>query len=221
MQPLEMDRPTWPAVRIGGILAVIAVAMLAAACAHMAIDALGDVLLEHDSYDDLAHDTRSVAGAIALAALLLAGARGMYEAVRCALGRAAARRVAVDLPLPAVISAVVVLAIPILIAMEAVDAILAGTPTLDLSALLGGSIALGLITTAATAALAAIGATTLLRWCCSTQALLVRIIVACCVTRPARCSAGIARRADGHVGAVPATVHGRHAAKRGPPLLVS
>jgi hypothetical protein len=209
------------AVRAGGVLVFFAVAALAAACAHVAIDALGDVLLAHDTYDDITHDARSVIGAVAFATLLAFGARGMYDAVCAALGRCAARRALVAVARRSAIGAIVALAIPLLLAMEWVDAFLAGAPTSDLTALLGGSIALGLSTTVATAVLTGLVATALLRWCCSTQTLLVRIMVAWCVARTAASGAGFLRCGDRYIRPIPAPVHARHAAKRGPPLPVS
>jgi hypothetical protein len=142
-------------------------ALTAALCAHLGIDALGDRLLRHDTYDGVAHGSRWIvagaAGAImaACVAAAFAGAvreaRGSVERLRAAL----LSRVA--LPAWTFYGAVVMLALIALCGMEASDALVAGGPAQDLRQLFGGSLALGAATTSISALLCALAARLLVR----------------------------------------------------------
>jgi hypothetical protein len=200
---------------------MVAVAALAAAFAHMAIDALGDVVLAHDTYDDVAHDSRTVVAAIAAAALLGAAARSLYVALRSALGKSGARRAFRIARRARFVGSVVALSGPFVLAMEAADAAIAGRTVDDLRDLCGGSIALGATTTAAVAlgvalaALAAIGffCRSRTRWA---RALALLVLARRCGGSRFTCPAGRRRR--------PRLVRSliiRNAAKRGPPMLLT
>lgn len=214
-----MSRSQSVAFRLGGALCVVAVAALAAALGHIAIDALGDVLLAHDTYDDIAHDSRTVGAALAACVFLGAGARSVYLALRSRLGYRSARRV-FRIESPVRFAALVVaLAIPGVLGMEALDAALAGRCVDDAGDLFGGSIVLGLTTTIAVALVVAIAACVLLRFFSSTQALLVRAVAELFQLR-GRCGAGAFRRQQRRRASLGIPlVFLRHAAERGPPLL--
>jgi len=118
-------------------------ACIAAVLAHLAIDVAGDYLLPVDTYDVLAHGSR---GATTLVALLVACA-AMWAIVRAALaevrGSPGALREALKSALPdspfRFALVVIGLSAPILLAMGALDASLAGKDLDDLGDLVGGS----------------------------------------------------------------------------------
>jgi hypothetical protein len=123
-------------------------AALSALLAHLAIDALGDVWLADDAYDHLAHGSRALAffavWTAALVALILA-ARAAWREAR---GSNGALRELLRATLPAShrrhAALVMVGTLLLVVSMEALDALLAGRPTVDLADLLGGSLGLGL-----------------------------------------------------------------------------
>lgn len=122
---------------------VLCTIALAAVLAHITVDVLGDHLLVHDTYDDIAHGSRQkfslVAGLAALGSFiaLLRGAlreiRGERNTLRAILLGAVPRPTLVSL---AVLIAGTLCAMGV---MEAFDARLAGVPIDDLGDLLGGS----------------------------------------------------------------------------------
>jgi hypothetical protein len=213
-----MSRSQSVAFRLGGALCVVAVAACAAAGAHVAIDALGDVLLPHDTYDDIAHDSRTVTAAAAVAFLLAAGARSIFVALRSAIGRRSAQRAfRIASPLRFVIT-VAALAVPLVLAMEALDAFAAGRAVDDLGDLFGGSIVLGLGTTVGVALAVAAAACAGLRFFCSTRALLVSVVAGLFQKRAAAAPVFTWRSRRRDCLIVP-TFDLRHAAERGPPIL--
>lgn len=149
-------------------LALLCGAALAAACAHLAIDLAGDVLLAHDTYDGVGHDARSVFGAAGLAAAFAAAFRLLLGALD---GGSTARRRLGELRrdlLPRLgwrfVGATVAGAILALVAMEIFDQRAAGRPIDDLGDLLGGSVALGLTIVTLAGALVATLLRVTLRW---------------------------------------------------------
>lgn len=123
-------------------------ALGAALLAHVAIDAAGDYLLPHDSYDDVAHGSRGLVGGTLLALLLATSAVASRAVLRRARGSERALCTALQAlrPRNAVLFAgtVVALALPFLIGMEGLDVISAGGRIDDVGDLLGGSPILGL-----------------------------------------------------------------------------
>jgi len=203
--------------RAAGALCAVAVAALSAALAHLAIDIAGDYLLPHDAYDDVAHDARTVVAAAAAAFLLAGAARSLYTSVRAMLGRRGAVA-AIRIGSPIVfVGAVIGMSVPLLLAMETIDALAARRDVDDLGDLFGGSIALGLGTTLAVAALVAVTAYAVLRFFLRTRAAVARAIGGLFQTRERASQhpfTGLARQGR-LVVARPAPT--RHAAKRGPP----
>jgi len=131
-----------------GVLALAAGAT-AAAVAHWAIDAAGDVLLAHDTYDGLAHHSR--AGFLGLAILLaaLAFLRYLWQAYH---RRAGSMRV----PALPFVASVVMMSVLGTIAMEAIDAAAAGVAIDGIDDIFGGSLALGLSATVLTGIVSAL-----------------------------------------------------------------
>jgi hypothetical protein len=120
----------------------------AALLAHVAIDLAGDVLLAHDTYDDVAHHSRESAFLICS---LLAFAL-LWRTVRAARAELAGRHGALRAVLRAAVPAngrgfvcgVMAGTLPALLAMAGLDAIFDGTAIDGIEDLLGGSVALGL-----------------------------------------------------------------------------
>jgi len=206
------------AARAAGALFALAVAALSAAFAHLAIDVAGDYLLPHDAYDDVAHDSRTVVAAAAAALLFAGAARSFFTSVLAALGRGGSPGAAIHVGSPvAFAGAVTALSIPLLLAMEALDAFAAGRDVDDLGDLFGGSVLLGLGTTLAVAMLTAVCAYAVVRFFLHARAAVARALCGLFLPRE-RASLHeftlLARRRC-LAGARPAPA--RHAAKRGPP----
>ncbi len=156
------------------------VALCAALAAHVAIDVVGDVLLPHDTYDDIAHGSRVFVASGAVAFALVAAFFGLRALLRDACGSEAAfcASLAATMPRrPLAFFAAVFAATPAILAgMEALDAVLAAQRIDDVGDLLGGSLALGLSVTALAAlAAAALGWVALRRLAC-VRPTLVRIL---------------------------------------------
>jgi hypothetical protein len=201
------------------MLAIIAVAIVAAAISHVAIDWLGDVLLAHDTYDDVRHESRTVTAALAAAAWLVAATASLHAKLTSALGRRAASRVFVQSP-RRLCALVVPLAITLVIAMELVDTLLARRPVAGLDELLGGSIALGLSTSSTVAFAIAITAGALLRFFLCTERLLVHAVWGLFQSRERRAISAFLAIARRHARVFVRLVVRRHAAKRGPPSIL-
>jgi hypothetical protein len=137
-----------------------------AALAHLAIDVVGDYALAHDSYDNLAHDSRGLISGIALAIAIFLAGRGLRHCCEIALrnrarlpatpGRA---RELLGFTLAAVAASLFL--VP---AMEWFDGRLDGVPIQSLSAAFGGSLLLGVVTTALCVGLVAALVYALARW---------------------------------------------------------
>ncbi len=158
---------------------------IAAVIAHLAIDVLGDVLLTHDAYDAVAHDSRAVVVVVALALL----ACGLCRFLITQVGRSRLSRLAVRAELRALVPVsrvqFVLLAIVttcvLLVGMEAADTMASGAWPDDLRELVGGSFSLGL----SVVAVYGVGVAAIVRECCvwfaradSLIVALVRFIVA-------------------------------------------
>ena len=167
------------ALRLGVPLAA---ALLAALCAHVAIDVAGDYVLAHDTYDAPAHGSRWLAS-IGLAALACAG---LWALVRATLaetrGSRGALRAALGSALPigplAFVLGVTAAALPLLLGMAWLDASFAGIGVDDVGDLLGGSIPLGAGLTIAFAVAAALGTRKLIAFLSRFHRSIVRVVEA-------------------------------------------
>ena len=199
---------------------VFVTAAFAALIAHVAIDALGDILLAHDSYDDIGHGSRTLISCIGLAILVCAGLHRLIalldetRAGRSLEGRhtALARHAGV-----AYTALVVGATFILLVGMESVDLALAGQPLGDAGDLLGGSIVLGIVVTLPAALAVAFGAWRVFRWATLAEFMAIRIIKALLVLGPRRhIATGIRSRAPlRHRVNAPALE--RSTSRRGPP----
>lgn len=215
-----------PQTRLFAAFMAVLTACGAALFAHVAIDIAGDVLLAHDTYDGLDHQSRGemvAGGLIALVGLLLrlvwralAEARGGYAARRLRFeemfGRSAWRFAL----------AVAFLALPALMAMEYVDVSAAGGRIDDVTDLLGGSLPLGSSLTALAAALCAATVRRIARFVLSKQDVLVAVIGRLIVSQRRLAVATSAyatpsRRRPSHRGR---SILSRRSGKRGPPALL-
>jgi hypothetical protein len=212
-----MQRPRSIAPRAGSVFAVVATALLAAALSHVALDALGDVVLAHDAYDDVAHNGRSVAAGIAGAGFLAAAARSAYDAVLSGLGRRAACRAFQIASPPRFCAAIIAIAMAFVLTMETLDAAVAGHPVTDVDDLFGGSIALGIGTTIAVTLAVALAAVAALRFFCTTSTLLMRVVSGFFQPRGRGSIQALSALARRRTPIFVRLVVRRHAAKRGPP----
>jgi hypothetical protein len=159
-------------------LLVAAVAM-AAAVAHGTIDVFADYLVDHASFDDVgSHESRSILVAVALVAAGIVALRGLK--ICC---EAAARRTTatpnppgwrIGLAFAGATALLTCLAVP---AMEWLDTSLAGGTLDGLTDAYGGSLLLGLASSAACAAIVAFVIFGIVRWLLSHHARIVAAIV--------------------------------------------
>jgi hypothetical protein len=129
------------------LIVPLVAALSAALFAHVAIDVAGDYLLPHDTYDDIAHGSRTlVLGGVAAMLVLLASI-ALSAAIREARGSIDAFRKVVlsclDLELRWMFVLTAICATITLIAMEGIDVHAAGGAIDDPGDLFGGSIILG------------------------------------------------------------------------------
>src|SRR5690242_578898 len=130
-----------------GIAVLFSAACVAAVLAHYAIDAAGDYLVPHDTYDHIGHVSRSIAALVAAGLTLfvafvflvaaLADARRFRGTLDAVLG-ASGLRTPLGLAL-----AIVPASFLVLVAMESIDGRIASGVQPGLASALGGSIALG------------------------------------------------------------------------------
>ena len=153
--------------RITLALLVTICGAIAAVFAHLAIDGFGDVLLTHDAYDGVAHDSRAVVAVLALGLLACGLGRFLIAHVhgptlsRLAI-RAQLRALVPGSRLQFVIAVIVATSV-LLVGMEAADSVAAGVRPEGLRELIGGSFSLGL----SAIALCAVGVAVTARECCS------------------------------------------------------
>jgi len=141
-------------------------AAAAAALAHFAIDIVGDYALPHDTYDNLQHGSRELLSGLALVLAVALAARGLR--ICCEI--AAINRTRILRPplrmwevFGFLFGTVAVSAI-LVPAMECLDGGLAGVPVRELDDAFGGSILLGLGTTAVCAGAVALLVYAVARW---------------------------------------------------------
>jgi hypothetical protein len=158
-------RPVRVGVRTLAYLALCAAAA-AAALAHFAIDIVGDFALSHDTYDNLPHDSRGLIAGLALVIAAVLARRGL----RSCFEIAAANRTRIRQSAPGAaiaigfVLSVVALTATVVPAMEWLDGRLGGVPVEELADAFGGSIFLGLGTTAVCAAFVALLVYSIASW---------------------------------------------------------
>jgi hypothetical protein len=202
------------------VLLALCAATAGAALAHATIDVIGDYVLSRDTYDYVSHGSRELVTFIALllAVALVAGGLGKC----CEIATFSRAKVtAPSFGLRAVLAAVsgaCALSVAIVPAMECLDGLLNGIPVRNLSDAFGGSMALGLGTTAICAMLIAALVFVVARWLISHRDTIAGIIETLISRRVAS-----DRPARGEVvGQLfaprrPRTPHALKRCKRGPP----
>ncbi|HZZ00659.1 MAG TPA: hypothetical protein VFE36_13910 [Candidatus Baltobacteraceae bacterium] len=138
---------------------VLVTGAISAILAHFVIDAAGDVLLAHDTYDGIAHHSRAVFGGIVVAIAAVVALRYLWEALdrRCTSLSELLRRLrfARGASPWRFVALVVAVAIVALLAMEYADALSDRVVVGGFEDLLGGSIWLGLVSVIVTGIAAA------------------------------------------------------------------
>jgi hypothetical protein len=210
-----------------GFRTLVSLALCAAAAgavlAHVAIDVVGDYALANDSYDHLHHSSRELISgvALAIAAILVArGLRGCCEIAqrnRTRLAQTAyGMREAVGYSIGAVAASCVL--VP---AMEWLDGRLDGMAVRQIGDAFGGSLFIGLITTAVCASLVATLIFALARWLISYRDAIVAILETLM-----RWSGDAVRRLSCELDRYRLTFrrrasHASRLSKRGPPVALS
>ena len=221
----RLEARAWmPSQALSAALLLMAVCV-SALTAHMVIDAAGDFVLRHDTYDDVAHASRIWAVLAAVGLLSAGGFVLLWSSLESALldHTRATRISGVRLGFvrhPVWIGvAVLVLSIAAVMGMECVDVLLSGHAVSGVSQALGGSAWLGLSVTSLCALLSAAGALRFARSIDRARAVLVRAFAALVIQwriRPlkvAPCAAPERRFLYR-----PLTVYLGRAHKRGPPV---
>lgn len=150
----------------------------AAAAAHFFIDVLGDYALKHDSYDHLRHGSRELVGFLAVVLAVVLAVRGF----RTCCEIAARNRSRIRTPAApageglAFVVAALGLSAAFVPSMEWLDGTLAGVPVLTLGDAFGGSLLLGLTTTAFCALVVAFVIYRFARWLISHRDSIAAII---------------------------------------------
>jgi hypothetical protein len=168
-------------VRIGFrtlVSVVLCAAAAGAVIAHVAIDIVGDYALAHDSYDDVQHGSRAFVSGAALTIAVFLAARGLSAC--CAI----AARNRTRLPSPPCGARELLMFIlasvsgsSILVpAMEWLDGRFDGMPVRQIGDGFGGSLLIGLVTTAACASLVAALIFALARWLVSYRDAIIAIL---------------------------------------------
>jgi Trk-type K+ transport system membrane component len=193
----------------------------AALVSHAGIDMLGDFLLPHDTYDDVAHASRSLLCCAGLALLgtaavwLLCGALDEVARREHAGERLDVRR---RYPVAWHLMLVVGGTLALLVGMEYADVTLAGRSISDAGDLLGGSLPLGTSVVLAIACAFAFATWQIADWALGLERALVRAISAWFTTHTRRPDAAASRARRARPTARVAAGRVRSVAKRGPPL---
>jgi hypothetical protein len=146
--------------------------------AHASIDLLGDYALARDSYDHLAHGSRELVSGIAIVIAIVLAARGLRNCCEvAAANRARVLRVAFGIrECAGYVLAAIVATCALVPAMEWLDGRLDGVPVAQLDDAFGGSLILGLATTALCASLVALLVFSVARWLISHRDAISEII---------------------------------------------
>lgn len=163
------------------IVLLIAGVAASAAFAHYAIDVVADYLVDHASFDDFAgHGSREVAGILAIvlgAALAVRGFRLCCDALAARRGPAAGIQPPGWWMLVPFAAATVLAACAAVPLMECIDARFAGEAVDSLADAYGGSVPVGVVTTALCALAVAVTLFALVRWLLSHRERIVAVIV--------------------------------------------
>jgi hypothetical protein len=157
---------------------MLCAAAAASAVAHLLIDVLGDYVLVHDTYDDVAHGSRILATALALLIAVVLAARAIRVCMQIVVAnrsRAPVRSAWYGRS-GGFVFAVIVSSLLIVPAMEWLDGWLAGAPVAGIGAAFGGSILLGIGSTTACAAIVASTVYALVRWLLGHREALITIV---------------------------------------------
>jgi hypothetical protein len=161
---------------------VLCAAAAGAALAHVAIDYAGDFLLPQDTYDHLAHGSRGLLSGVALVVAAVLAARGLR--ICCEIGAANRTRLLPTARLPYELAGfslgAVVISCALVPAMELFDARLDGVALQQIGDAFGGSLLLGLVTTAACATLVALLVHAVVGWLISHRDTIATVIEALC-----------------------------------------
>jgi hypothetical protein len=157
---------------------ILCAAAAGAALAHFAIDVVGDYALAHDSYDDLAHSSRGLISGVAFAIAIFLAARGLRHCCEIALKNRARLPAAAGRgrELLGFLFAAVAASLALVPAMEWFDGRLDDVPVQNLSAAFGGSLLLGIVTTAICVSLVAALVYVLARWLISYRDVIVTVV---------------------------------------------
>jgi hypothetical protein len=198
-------------------------ALFAALCAHNAIDLAGDYLLPHDTYDDIAHVSRTLFGGATVALVAVVLGIAFRGAIHEASGREAAFCDALGALGPKdarwFFGIVTGLTIVLVLAMQSLDCLLAGTEIDDIGDLFGGSLLLGSLCSFASAVFC--GACARFVYARAAQFRRTFLAVASAFVRPghgAETMSGCSRT-QVRVVPTPGIRRGRPSAGRAPPLL--
>lgn len=206
-----------------GVAVLFSAACITAVLAHYAIDAAGDYLVPHDTYDHIAHMSRSIAtlvgagfafaSAFVFLVAALADARRFRGALGAVLGASGLRS-----PLRLTL-AIVFAAFAVLIAMESIDGRVATGVQPGLASALGGSIVLGSGAVCAAGALVALALWRGLRALSASQRRITSALERLITRAEAAGSTQSSRRALIAIRAEPGrdSVLSRRAGKRAPP----
>jgi hypothetical protein len=210
-------------LRLVSLLTLLLTVCVAALAAHFAIDALGDVALQRDSYDGLNHASRGAAivGAISCALglafrLLWTAVEGGAAPLARALGKIVPRS-----PVGFVLMTVGGAAVA-LVGMELCDAFVATGHIVDVADAVGGSLSFGLGIEAVVATVVAWAVWRALRWVADSRCAIVSAIAALFTLARRGRAVRFARRSVTHYGfSRELSLLARRAGKRGPPLLTA
>jgi hypothetical protein len=196
---------------------------VAAVLSHVAIDVLGDYLLAHDTYDRMAHESRGLFGAAALAVATAVAIRYCCDLLNRRASSSLVRGCGVLALREAsgwrFFAPVAAIAAAMLLGMESVDCWLAAKPVHGISDLAGGSLWLGGLTTIASAALVSAAVRAVARLIAEREPQIAAFIVK--LLRASGCpAAGPARTLDPVVPDDERAPLSRCASKRAPPVRV-
>jgi hypothetical protein len=208
-------------------LVLLLTALVAAAAAHSLIDYIGDFALAHDSYDGMAHHTRTLAFVVVLIFAAGGALRFLWSALDSGHASTGAFRTLVRPMLALSVwrfaAGVTAVAILTVIAMESADALLDGIRIDDFADVLGGSIPLGMAVTLTISACIGAAVSNLFRSLAAAHRTIVEIV--CALVVGLRHHLGSPRAVRMALSlesfAAPISVLSTRAAKRAPPPLLA
>jgi hypothetical protein len=178
---MRPERVEAPGVRAGPrtlVPLILCAAAAAATLAHAAIDFVGDYALPSDAYDHLHHGSRALIGGVALVLAIVLAARCLracFEIASVARTRLAPASASLGEAAGFVLAAIALGAL-LVPAMEWLDGRAGGVPVTRLADAFGGSLALGLGTTAVCAAVVAAFVYALAHWLISHRDAIATIV---------------------------------------------